>query len=76
MAERSRALIYLSLETYIFILNFSHNSRSEQLSGVNANEIKHEHLHVVIVVLDARYHLSFKSLYTYSHSILEALNYL
>ena len=41
--------------TYIFILNFSLPPRSEQVSGANVNEIKHDHSNVVIVVLDSRY---------------------
>ena len=65
MAERSKALTFLSLtgvvwvqiplETYIFILNFSLNPRSEQVNGAHVNEIKHVHSPVVIVVLDYRY---------------------
>ena len=62
MAERSKALTFLSwtgvvlvtisLETYVFILNFS---RSEQVNGAIANEINHDHSPEVIVVLDPRY---------------------
>ena len=57
-------LIYLSRSAgrgfesrwkHVFILNVSFPLRSEQLSGANANEIKHDHLPVVIVVLDPRY---------------------
>ena len=61
MAERSKALTFLSwsgvawvripLETCIFILNFSLFSRSEEVSGAHVNEIKHDHSHVVIIVL-------------------------
>ena len=47
--------VRIPLETYIFILNFSIPARSEQLSGSHANDIKHDHSHVVIVVLDPRY---------------------
>ena len=49
-----RAWVRIPLETYIFILNFWHPSCSEQLSLANANEIKHDHSPVVIVVLDPR----------------------
>ena len=35
----------------MFILKFSLPSRSEQLSGAHANEIKHDHSPVDIVVL-------------------------
>ena len=64
-----RAWVPIPLETYIFILNFSFPSRSEQLSGANANEIKDDHSHVVILVLDFRYDSSRWALYTYSHRI-------
>ena len=57
------------METYIFIFDFSLPSRSEQIGGANANEINHDHSLVVIVVLDHRYDLSYKALYTYSRSI-------
>ena len=49
------ALVRISLETYIFILNYSLPPRSEQLIGAHANEIKHDHSPVVIFVLDPRY---------------------
>ena len=62
MAEQSKALTFLSwtsvvwvripLETYIFILNFSLPPCSEQVSGAHVNENKHDHVPVVIVVLD------------------------
>ena len=48
-------LQWISLETYIFILNFSLPVRSEQLNGTHANEIKHDNSSLVIVVLDPRY---------------------
>ena len=51
LVAKCLALVRVPLETYIFILNFSLPSRSEQLSGVNANEIKYYHSPVVIVVL-------------------------
>ena len=47
--------VRIPLETQIFILNFSIPSCSEQLRGSHANEIKHDHSPVVIVVLDPRY---------------------
>ena len=37
---------------YVFHFQFSLPSRSEQFSGANANEMKHDRLPVVIVVLD------------------------
>ena len=43
---------------YIFILNFSLPLRSKQRSGVHANEIKHDHEAVDIVVLDPRYDIN------------------
>ena len=52
-----------------FHFEFSLPSRSEQLSAANANEIKHDHSSVVIVVLDLRYDLSYEALYTHSRSI-------
>ena len=52
----------IPLETYIFILNFSLPPRSEQVSRVHVNEIKHDQSPVVIVVLDPRYDLSYKAL--------------
>ena len=65
MAERSKVLTFLSwtgvvwvripLETYIFILNFSLPLPFEKVNGAVANEIKHDHLPEVIVVLDTRY---------------------
>ena len=61
--------VRISLETYIFILNFSLPPRSEQVSGAYVNEIKHDHSHVVIVVLDSRYDLSYKALYIDTCSI-------
>ena len=50
-------------DTRIFsnILNFSLPSSSLQLMGAHANEIKHDHSPVVIVVLDLRYELSYKA---------------
>ena len=77
-AEWSKALFHLSWrgvgsnpawDIYIFILNCSIPACSEQLSGSHANEIKHDHSPVVIVVLDPRYYLSYKALYIYSRSI-------
>ena len=54
----------------IFILNFSLPlRRSEQVSGSHANEIKHDHSPVVIVVLDPRYDWSYNALYINSRSI-------
>ena len=53
------------METYIFILIFSLPPRSEQASGAHVNDIKHDHLAVVIVVLDPKYDLSYKALYIY-----------
>ena len=47
-----RAWVRVPLETDIIILNFSLPARSEQLSGVHANETKHDHSPTVIVVLD------------------------
>ena len=65
MAERSKAMTFLSwtgvvwvripLDIYIFILNFSLPLRSEQVNGAVANEIRHDHSHEVIVVLDPIY---------------------
>ena len=55
--------VRIPLETYIFILNFSHPPRSEQVNGAVANEIKHVHSPEVIVVLDPRYDLSHKAMY-------------
>ena len=52
-----------------FILNFSLPSRSEQVNGAVANEIKHVHSPEVIVVLDPRYDLSYKALYISTCSI-------
>ena len=49
------ARVRIPLGTYTFILNFSLSPLSEQLSGAHANEIKHRHSPVVIVVLDPRY---------------------
>ena len=43
--------------------------RSEQLNGAHANEIKHDHSPVAIVLVDPRYHESYKALYIYSRSI-------
>ena len=40
---------------HIFILNFSIPACSKRLSGSHANEIKHDHFSVVIVVLDPGY---------------------
>ena len=65
--------VRISLETYIFILNFSLPPRSEQVNGAVANEIKHVHSPEVIVVLDPRYDLSYKALYISTCSI--ALKY-
>ena len=45
----------IHLRSYIFILNFE--SQPEQLSGSDANEIKHGHSYVAIVVLDPTYDL-------------------
>ena len=53
-AAECRAWVRIPLEAYIFILNFSLPSRSEQLSGANADEMKHDHSPVVVVVLDPR----------------------
>ena len=64
--------VRIPLETYIFILNFSLPTRSEQVNGANANEIKHVNSPEVIVVLDPRYDLSYKALYISTCSI--ALN--
>ena len=48
---------WIPLKTYFFfILNFSLPYRSEQLIVAIANEIKHYHSPVVIVVLDNIYH--------------------
>ena len=70
MTSRSRSEnIEVPLETNIFILNFSIPACSEQLSGSHANEIKHDRSPVVIVILDPRYDLSYKTLYIYSRSI-------
>ena len=52
-----------------FLLNFSLPPRSEQVNGAVANEIKHVHSPEVIVVLDPRYDLSYKSLYISTCSI-------
>ena len=49
------AWVWIPVETYIFLLNFSLPPRSEQLSGAHANEIKHDHSPVVIVDLDPQY---------------------
>ena len=79
MAERSKALTFLlwtgvvlvriPLETYIFILNFSLPLCCEQVSEAHVNEIKHDFSPVVIVVLDARYDKSYKTLYIHTCSI-------
>ena len=61
--------VRIPLETYIFILNFSHPPCSEQVNGAVANEIKHVHSPEVIVVLDPRYDLSYKALYISTCSI-------
>ena len=61
--------VRISLETYIFILNFSHPPCSEQVNGAVANEIKHVHSPEVIVVLDPRYDLSYNALYISTCSI-------
>ena len=50
----------------IFILIFSLPPPSEKLSGTHANEIKHDHLPVVIVVLDPRCNLSYNQGLVYS----------
>ena len=50
-------------------MNFSLPVHSEQLSGTHANEIKHDHPPVVIIVLDPRYDQSYKALYAYSRNI-------
>ena len=42
---------------------------SLRVGGALANEIKHDHSPVVIVVLDPRYDLSYKALYSYGRSI-------
>ena len=52
---------------------FALPSRSEQLSRASANEIKHDHSPVVIVLLDPRYDLSRQALYTYSRSIAQKI---
>ena len=67
-------MIYTKKEIYnvlwhIFILYFSIAAFTEQLSGSHANEIKHDHSHVVIVVLDPRYDLSYKALHIYRRGI-------
>ena len=67
--------VRIPLETYIFILNFSLPSRSEQVSGAVANEIKHVHSPEVIVVLDPRYDLSYKALYISTCSIALILDF-
>ena len=72
VAERSRALIYLSWSVrrvfesharHIHILNVWLPSRYEWLSRVNANEIKHDRSPAVTVVLDPWYNKSYKALY-------------
>ena len=76
MAKRSKALFYWTWRgvgsnpagDIYFHFDFF-QSCSEQLSGSHANEIKHDHSPVVIVVLDQRYDLSYKALYIYSRSI-------
>ena len=59
MAERSKALtvvwVRIPLETYTFILKFLLPIRSVQVNGADANEIKHNHSPIVIVVLDYSY---------------------
>ena len=55
-----------------FIIYVSGESFIEQLSGSQANEIKHDNSPVVIVVLDPRYDYSYKALYIYNRNI--ALN--
>ena len=52
-----------------FHFEFLLPSRSEQLSGSNVNEIKHDHSYELIVVLDPRYDKSYKALNTYSRRI-------
>ena len=61
--------VRIPLETYIFILNFSHPPRSEHVNEAVANEIKHVHSPEVIVVLDPRYDFSYKALYISTCSI-------
>ena len=56
-------LVRIPLETDVFILDFSLPLRSEQVNGAVANENKHDHSPVVIVVLESRYDLSYKALY-------------
>ena len=52
-------LIFCFSDTHIYLAtketNFSLPPRSEQVSGAHANEVKHDHSPVVIVVLDPRY---------------------
>ena len=50
-----RAWVQIPLDPCIFILKIFASSCSEQLTGANPNEIKHDHSPVVIVVLDPRY---------------------
>ena len=56
-------------EDIYFHFEFSFPSRSKKLSGINANEIRHDNSHEGIFVLDLRYYLSYNALYTYSCSI-------
>ena len=61
---------------HIFILNFLIPACSEQLSGSHANEIKHDHSAVAIVVVDPRYDYSYKALYIYSRCIALSISIL
>ena len=70
MAERSKALIYMSQTAGVGSnptgdVYSSLPLRIEQLSGAHANEIEHDIPPVVIVVLDPRCDLSYKVWYTY-----------
>ena len=76
MAERSQALVYMSWRAnswfescwkHIFLLNIWLPARFELLNGAHANEIKHDHSSVVIIILDW-YDKSYKALHTYSRS--------
>ena len=53
--------IYFHFEFFAYFPSF-------QVGGALANEIKHEHSPVVIVVLDPRHDVSYKALYIHSRS--------
>ena len=70
MLSNQRRAVYLSADSPVlgwcgmgsnppgeiyFHFEYFATPRSEQLSKVHANEIKHDHSHEVIVVLDPRY---------------------